>query len=171
MIMPHIPDDVLAKVFKNVKLMSNTLLKTLQCGGTTVFVANGVAAGQKAPHTLIHVFPRRENDGLVKLPKYEMSDEQIEKLKISLGQYTNQIFGGRRKIIKEAEFVEKKSNREEKHHEETHQTHHEDSSHEEHTKKEAKEIHKKNDEPEKRNVKKDSKMKVDLDDIAKLFGG
>ena len=172
--MPHIPDDVLAKIFKNVKLMSNTLLKTLQCGGTTVFVANGVAAGQKAPHALIHVFPRRENDGLVKLPKYEMSDEQIGKLKASLGQYTAQIFGGKRKIIKEAEFTEKKKEheeRKEKQNEETHQTHHEDNSDEEHAKKEVKEVHNKHDEPEKKVAKKDSKTKVDLDDIAKLFGG
>ena len=106
--MPHMPDDVLAKVFKSVKLMSHTLLKTLQCNGTTIFVANGVAAGQKAPHVLVHVFPRRENDGLVQLPKYEMSDEQIEKLKKELEGYTSQVFGRRKKIVKEAEFVEKK---------------------------------------------------------------
>jgi histidine triad (HIT) family protein len=93
MIMPHIPDDVLAKVFTTVKLMSHTLLKSLQCPGTTVFIANGVAAGQKAPHVLIHVFPRRENDGLVKLPDYDMSEEQIDKLKKTIGTYTSQVFG------------------------------------------------------------------------------
>ena len=36
--------------------MSHTLLKSLQCKGTTIFIANGVAAGQKAPHVLVHVF-------------------------------------------------------------------------------------------------------------------
>jgi len=163
MIMPHIPDDILAKVFKNVKLMSHTLLNTLQCKGTTVFVANGVAAGQKAPHVLIHVFPRRENDDLVKLPKYEMSDEQIEKLKNELKPYINQMFGVRRKIVKEAEFVEKK----------------EDNKKEEHRKdlndkKEfsKKDPHKDEDKgPHATDKTSDKKGKVDLDDIAKLFGG
>jgi histidine triad (HIT) family protein len=177
MIMPHIPDDILAKVFKSVKLMSHTLLKTLQCNGTTVFVANGVAAGQKAPHVLIHVFPRRENDGLVKLPKYEMSDEQIEKLKKELENYTGQVFGRRKRIVKEAEFTDKKpeedkvesqdnqepeiSERKEKHHEE-HKEHKMETAHD-----------KKHDEQSTKSpAKKDSKgSKVDLDDIAKLFGG
>lgn len=77
MIMPHIPDDVLANIFRNVKLMSKTLLKSLQCRGTSVFIANGMAAGQKAPHVLIHVFPRMENDGLLELPKYEMTDKLL----------------------------------------------------------------------------------------------
>jgi len=170
MIMPHIPDDVLSKVFKNVKLMSHTLLKSLQCKGTTVFVANGVAAGQKAPHVLIHVFPRRENDDLVKLPNYEMSDEQIEKLKSELKPYMHQVFGVRKKIIKEAEFTEKKDEAEKPEVKKEHEKHHEEKK--PHIEDKEEKIHdKKNEEPEKKNsAKKDSK-KVDLDDIAKLFGG
>jgi histidine triad (HIT) family protein len=186
MILPHIPDDVLAKIFKSVKLMSHTLLKSLQCGGTTVFVANGVAAGQKAPHALIHVFPRRENDGLVPLPKYEMSEEQIAKLSAQLGMYTGQVFGRRKPIVKDAEFTEK-------HHTDGEPIHHKKEDRENDVKKET-ENHdmeeysdedKKNDEllNEKKNkksdketkdkhpAKKDSKnTKVDLDDIARLFG-
>jgi histidine triad (HIT) family protein len=156
MILPHIPDDILAKIFKNVKLMSQILLKTLQCKGTTIFVANGMAAGQRAPHVLIHVFPRRENDGLVKLPKYEMSDEQIQKLKDDLSPYINQMFGIKKKIIKEAEFVEKKED--------------EPMDLPTEPEKETKEDKPKKTE-KKAAEKKDTKTKVDLDDIAKLFGG
>jgi histidine triad (HIT) family protein len=154
MIMPHVPDDILSNMFKNVKLMSHTLLNTLQCKGTTVFVANGVAAGQKAPHVLIHVFPRRENDDLVKLPKYEMSDEQIEKLKNELKLYINQVFGGKKHLVKDAEFIEKK----EEHRKETHDT-----------KEDKKKEDMKRDESH-ASDKKDKNKKVDLDDIAKLFG-
>jgi len=160
MIMPHIPDDILSKIFKSVKLMSHTLLKSLQCKGTTVFVANGVAAGQKAPHVLIHVFPRRENDDLVKLPTYEMSNEQIEKLKMELKIYINQVFGVRKNIIKKAEFVEKKEEHKERVEiKPEHEKPHEEKTHE-----------KKDEQDMKHPAKKDSK-KVDLDDIAKLFGG
>ncbi|MGV8141442.1 MAG: HIT family protein [Candidatus Woesearchaeota archaeon] len=169
MILPHMPDAAIAKVFANVRLMSHTLLKTLQCRGTTVFIANGVAAGQKAPHALIHVFPRRENDGLVKLPQYEMNSDQKEKLKKILKPYMNQLFDIREEnisndksddipeldemdyekkektIIKDAEFSEKKPEK----------------------KKEERMIRKtdKNDTTDKKN------SKVDLNDIARLFGG
>ncbi|GIU69540.1 MAG: hypothetical protein KatS3mg002_0776 [Candidatus Woesearchaeota archaeon] len=68
MILPHIPDKVLEKLFYTVRLMSKTLLKTFQVGGTSVLIANGLAAGQKAPHVLIHVIPRRNNDGLLNIP-------------------------------------------------------------------------------------------------------
>jgi histidine triad (HIT) family protein len=182
MIMPHVPDDVLSKLFKNVKLMSNTLLKALQCRGTTIFVANGVAAGQKAPHVLVHVFPRRENDGLVKLPEYEMSDEQIEKLKQNLLPYINQMFGVKRKIVKDAEFVEKKKEHEEKSHKET--TSREEKKHHKPEERkhpvETEEKDDENNEDSERGTddkkidtppKKDFKTKVDLDDIARLFGG
>jgi histidine triad (HIT) family protein len=192
MIMPHIPDDVLAKVFKNVRLMSHTLLKSLQCKGTTIFVANGVAAGQKAPHVLIHVFPRRENDDLVKLPSYEMSDEQIEKLKNELKPYLNHAFDVKQKIVKDAEFVETIKDAETKkdvesrtvakehskiryaHHEKTNEKSSDESS-DEHKEEKIKEEQvrdkKKYEDKKKEPTKKDAKSKVDLDDITKLFGG
>ncbi|MGV8171542.1 MAG: HIT family protein [Candidatus Woesearchaeota archaeon] len=169
MILPHIPDDALSSIFKDVKLMSNTLLKTLQCRGTTIFIANGSAAGQKAPHVLIHVFPRRENDGLVKLPEYEMSDEQIDKLKMELKPYMDQIFGFKKNVVRDAEFVEDKKESLDRNESKKEQAspHHGMTHHE----------HKKVDDKDSGThlIKKDSKdpknNKVDLDDIAKLFGG
>ena len=160
MIMPHMPEDVLVKVFRTVKLMSHTLLKTLQCKGTTIFVANGVAAGQKAPHVLIHIFPRRENDGLVQLPKYEMSPEQIVKLQATMKPYIHQVFGKSNKgNIKEAEFVEKEEVVEQGKEE----------------KKELKGSQQKTSEKKDEKKKSDdndneSSKKVDLDDISRLFG-
>jgi hypothetical protein len=157
------------------------LLKTLQCRGTTIFIANGSAAGQRAPHVLIHVFPRRENDDLVKLPKYEMNDEQIKKLGRELKPYINQMFGGGRPIVKEAEFIEKKEENREHHEQKPEHIEHHEPKQEHH---EIKHIHEdKHHEPEKRHVEekkekhpikkeeKKSSSKVDLDDIARLFGG
>lgn len=164
MILPHIPDDALSKLFKDVKLMSHTLLKALQCRGTTIFIANGAAAGQRAPHVLIHVFPRRENDGLVKLPKYEMSDEQIEKLGKELRPYINQMFNGGRQVIKEAEFVDKK----EAHHETKHKS---DDTHNEPEKKHTTPAEEKKEKISAKKEENKGTDKVDLDDIARLFGG
>lgn len=179
MIMPHMPDETLAKVFSDVKLMSHTLLKSLQCKGITIFIANGVAAGQKAPHALVHVFPRRENDGLVPLPKYEMSDEQIEKLKRELKPYMNQMFGVRssdvkaeKKIVKDAEFkdsefVEEK--RLEKDMEALKEKFEEGDA--EKIKDEVKHPKHKEEKNVTKKPEKSPSSKVDLDDIAKLFGG
>ncbi len=175
MIMPHVPEDILAKMFKNVELMSHTLLKTLQCRGTTVFVANGVAAGQRAPHVLIHVFPRRENDGLVQLPKYEMNDEQISKLKSLLKPYITQVFGGKKSTIKEAEFIEKKNEKIEEDivNEEVVKELKNDNVEEKDLKKNLKKksTDNKNNEDKKEISKdKNKEKKLDLDDISRLFG-
>jgi histidine triad (HIT) family protein len=165
MILPHIPDDVLFKLFKDVKLMSHTLLKALQCRGTTIFIANGSAAGQRAPHVLIHVFPRRENDGLVKLPTYEMNDEQIEKLRKELKPYINQMFGSSKKIIKEAEFRDVEPLQENP------ELQTENYPNKESIVPERKNVEEKKKFPVKKDEKRSSGNKVDLDDIAKLFGG
>lgn len=180
MIMPHVPDEILEKVFKNVKLMSHTLLKSLQCKGTTIFIANGAAAGQKAPHVLVHVFPRRENDGLVHLPNYELSEEQLEKLKLDLERYISQIFGRKKPIIKTAEFTEKPKEplvKKPVEKEPAKEDDNEDNSETEDDDKEQtpvkKTTSKKKDDSDKKEDNKDSKKndnKVDLDDIAKLFG-
>jgi histidine triad (HIT) family protein len=106
MILPHIPEPLQEKLFITVRLMSNTLLKAMQCKGTSIFIANGSAAGQKAPHVLIHVFPRTENDGLLTLPVHSVTDEENAKTK-SLSQYFYKIFGGKPNE-KIAEFKETK---------------------------------------------------------------
>lgn len=92
-ISPQIPESLLAHIFKIVTLMSKTLLKTFQTGGTSVFIANGVAAGQKSPHILIHVIPRRANDGIFNLQTYEITDEQKEKIKSILKKELIKVFG------------------------------------------------------------------------------
>ena len=150
MILPHLPEDLLVHLFKTAKLMSNTILKTLQVQGTSVFIANGMAAGQKAPHVLIHVFPRKQGDGLLMLPTYEMNAEQTTKLKSGLAPYLGQIFGKKVQQKKETQPKEKKGEQSE-------------------AKKEMQpETKKEHSGQEKKKPKKGS---VDLDDIAKLFGG
>lgn len=185
MILPHIPDELLNHLFKTAQLMSKTLLKTLQSGGTCIFIANGAAAGQKAPHVLIHVFPRRVNDGLIELPKYEMSDEQIIKLTSTLKPYFLQVFGknksanlnniapydsssNRREINaiseRENDYAEKEDNHTEKKSE---------KNKESFIKKETteKDTTNKKDHKKLSNRKVSNKKDINLDDITKLFGG
>ena len=49
------------------KALSNAALRALKVQGTNIFVANGVSAGQKAPHFMVHIIPRKEGDGMTAL--------------------------------------------------------------------------------------------------------
>ena len=73
-----------------VQEVSQLLLQGLGADGTNVFVANGAVAGQNAPHVLVHVIPRHENDGLGLNPQPkkisdEAFDEAAERLQSALG--------------------------------------------------------------------------------------
>ena len=63
-VMPQVPAPVVEHLFMVCKGLSQAALKSLQCRGTTVFVANGVAAGQRAPHFMIHIIPRSDGDNV-----------------------------------------------------------------------------------------------------------
>ncbi len=63
-IMPQIPEPVLSHMTAVIQQLSNALLRGLEAEGTNVIIANGVAAGQRAQHFMMHLIPRKENDGL-----------------------------------------------------------------------------------------------------------
>jgi len=81
-IMPQIPDEDIGYLGMTAKALSSTLLRAMKCHGTTIFVANGVAAGQRAQHFIIHVIPRMENDSLsIELPERKISAEKLTEIK------------------------------------------------------------------------------------------
>lgn len=81
MIMPQIPEDELGYIFMVAKEISHALLRSLGVEGTNIFVANGVAAGQRAQHFMIHIIPRMEGDNVtLDIPRNEVDDSQIEEV-------------------------------------------------------------------------------------------
>ncbi len=89
-IMPQVPPDDLAHLFIVTKTISNACLRALQVQGTNIIVQNGIAAGQKAQHFMIHIIPRKEDDGInFELPQKKISEKQLdtlqEKLRSKLG--------------------------------------------------------------------------------------
>lgn len=62
--MPQVPEPVISKVFVVAKQLSHAVLRALRTDGTTIFVANGGIAGQRAPHFMVHIIPRLSGDGL-----------------------------------------------------------------------------------------------------------
>ena len=78
-IMPQIPDDDVAYVFMVVKSLSNSMLRSIDAQGTNIIVANGIAAGQRAQHFMVHIIPRKDNDGInFVLPQKAMEQKEIE---------------------------------------------------------------------------------------------
>lgn len=86
-VMPQMPDDETEHVGKISKQLSQVLLKSLKVEGTTVFIANGVAAGQKAQHFMMHVIPRKEGDEIgIQISPRQISDEDYNKIHKALLQ-------------------------------------------------------------------------------------
>jgi len=84
-VMPQIPDDVVADIGMVAKGISHALLRALKAQGTTIFVANGVAAGQRAQHFMLHIIPRMENDGIgIEPPEHKISDADYKKILAAL---------------------------------------------------------------------------------------
>ena len=62
MIMSQAPKETRNHMFKVCKQLSQVALRALKAQGTTVIIQNGQAAGQKAPHFMIHIIPRMEGE-------------------------------------------------------------------------------------------------------------
>lgn len=78
-IMPQLPEDDVANIFRVVKSLSNSMLRGIDAQGTNVIVSNGIAAGQRAQHFMVHIIPRKENDGIsFVLPQKTMEQKDIE---------------------------------------------------------------------------------------------
>src|SRR3989344_7062450 len=78
-IMPQLPDDELSHVFMVAKSISNTMLRSIDAQGTNIIVANGIAAGQRAQHFMVHIIPRKENDGInFVLPQKTLEQNEVE---------------------------------------------------------------------------------------------
>lgn len=149
-IMPQIPEDVLQHIGMVAKGVSHAQLRSLKAQGTNIFVANGVTAGQRAQHFMMHVIPRMEGDQLnFSLPERSMSPADAKKAQSVLKKALSKALG--MKVEEEAE-----SHAEE-------QVPHEEPK----TEKKAPEKKKEAQEEE----QKPKKKTANLDEIAKLLTG
>jgi histidine triad (HIT) family protein len=161
-IMPMIPKEYLGHLAMVSKALSHVLLNSLKAGGTNIFIANGVAAGQRAQHFMLHIIPRKEKDGVnLAIPGNKLSAAQMSEVKKSLDAQIARVFKKEKEVIK---IEEKKEEVKEEIKEEEKQE----------TKEQSKEEPKKTELPEtkKKEVRKEKQSKkeeIGLDDIAGLF--
>jgi histidine triad (HIT) family protein len=108
-IMPLIPDEEVGYLFIITKAISHSLLRALKASGTNIFVANGIVAGQRAQHFMIHVIPRKEEDGLkLGIPENPISDKELADIKRILTKKINEIFGIKDETEEEVEIIKPK---------------------------------------------------------------
>ena len=85
MIMPQIPEDEINHLFGIIKTLSQISLRALEVEGTNILIANGLAAGQKSQHFMIHIIPRKEGDEInFIMPQKTHSDEELEAVRLRM---------------------------------------------------------------------------------------
>ena len=89
-IMPQLSPELVGLLGVATKKVSSMILKGIGVQGTTIFIANGYVAGQKAPHLIAHVIPRKDGDEIKLNPKIiEIIEPEYEnisnKIKTGLG--------------------------------------------------------------------------------------
>ncbi|MBW2972542.1 HIT domain-containing protein, partial [Candidatus Woesearchaeota archaeon] len=63
-IMPLIPPETFKHLVDMTKEVDRCVKESLLCKTTTIFIANGAAAGQQSSHFMLHIIPREGGDGL-----------------------------------------------------------------------------------------------------------
>jgi histidine triad (HIT) family protein len=81
-ILPQLSDSLIEHMSILAKRTSKALLRSLGVKGTTIFIANGAIAGQKSPHYMMHVIPRKDRDMLFMIPKHKGEEKLLEELRI-----------------------------------------------------------------------------------------
>ena len=94
-VMPQIPDDEISYMFMVAKAISHACLNALKAQGTNIFIANGMIAGQKASHFMLHIIPRANVDGIkiFDLPEKNIPDEVSEQIRLGLTNKINELLG------------------------------------------------------------------------------
>lgn len=92
-ILPQMPEKEIAHLFSVAKHLSQVALQVLRSDGTTLFVANGPAAGQQAQHVMLHLIPRKEDDGLLPAQEKILGKDLLQKVRSILQEPLAQALG------------------------------------------------------------------------------
>jgi len=91
-ILEKIPDKTIAEMFSKANKISMACFETLGAQGTNMLIQNGIPAGQHHNHCILHIIPRRENDGLnlTWQPK-QISEEEMSTAEVKIRESTEQV--------------------------------------------------------------------------------
>ncbi len=88
-----VPDELVSKLFKNAKILSAAVKKSMSSEGILIIINNTIS--QSVPHLHIHIIPRKKGDGLKGFmwPRrlYE-SDKQAEDIRLNIKKEVDGFF-------------------------------------------------------------------------------
>ncbi len=84
-LLPNMPEELIAHLGQVAKWLAHTTKKVMVCEGVDIFTATGGMAGQNAPHVMLHIIPRFNNDKIeLDLKLQKASPEQLMKIRQAL---------------------------------------------------------------------------------------
>ncbi|NQU98603.1 HIT domain-containing protein [Candidatus Woesearchaeota archaeon] len=86
-IMPLISPETFKHLFSKIKYLAKGVKNGTPAPKSSIFIANGAAAGQQSPHFLLHIIPRDDDDMLenFNIPSKDISqDDLLKPLKANL---------------------------------------------------------------------------------------
>ncbi len=109
-----LPDYVVGALWTKANQLGKCLIDGLGMQGSNLIVQNGLAAGQQHSHAMLHVIPRKENDGMQFLwrPR-QIGEEEFSTVELKLKEETKNMGQFEREKpkpieLKPAEKVEQK---------------------------------------------------------------
>lgn len=82
-ILPLLPEQQQREIFQLAASLGEAAKEAVIAQRVTVFSASGYAAGQQAPHLLLHIIPREQGDGLEMLDLEQRTTSQPDALALS----------------------------------------------------------------------------------------
>jgi histidine triad (HIT) family protein len=80
-ILPQVPENVVKKMFVIAQQLAGIVFESLGAEGTNIMINEGVPAGQKHAHMMIHVIPRKQGDGLsFEWPQKQIPEDSMAKI-------------------------------------------------------------------------------------------
>lgn len=98
-VLPQVPAQEIAHLFTLAKQISHAQLRGLRVEGTSIFVANGVVAGQKSAHFVVHVIPRATGDELLEILPKKLDPEKVKVLYPRLVNTLSRLVGAQKEVI------------------------------------------------------------------------
>lgn len=98
-VLPQVPAQEIAHLFTLAKQMSHAQLRGLRVEGTSIFVANGVVAGQKSAHFVVHVIPRVTGDELLEVLPKKFDPEKVKALYPRLVNTLSRLVGAQKEVM------------------------------------------------------------------------
>ncbi len=98
-VLPQVPAQEIAHLFTLAKQVSHAQLRGLRVEGTSIFVANGVVAGQKSAHFVVHVIPRATGDELLEILPKKFDPEKVRALYPRLVNTLSRLVGAKKEVL------------------------------------------------------------------------